>query len=273
MKIERLTLREIGMRLKAPCETSFGVTQVRRILLVEAMCDGVSGWGKITALESSSYNSETTDTAWHVVSDFISSTILGRDISHAADLPFLLAGIRGHKMAKGGVEDALWDAEARLKGVPLWKLLGGTRQEIACGVSLGIRENPQSQVRRVEAELSSGYQRIKLKIKPGKDIDFVAEVRKEFPTILLSVDANSAYELQDAAHLQKLDSFDLLMTEQPLAWDDIFSHCFSLKFVRRRVWLSASITAAMLKRPLHSRPAELSTSSWAAWEGMPKRAR
>ena len=224
MKIERLTLREIGMRLKAPFETSFGVTQVRRILLVEATCDGVSGWGEITALESPSFNSETTDTAWHVVSDFISSAILGQDIPHAADLPPLLAGIRGHKMAKAGVEGALWDAEARLNGVPLWEMLGGTRQEIACGVSLGIRENPQSLVGRVAAELSSGYQRIKLKIKPGKDIDFVAAVRKEFPNILLSVDANSAYMLEDAAHLQKLDSFDLLMIEQPLAWDDIFSH-------------------------------------------------
>ena len=132
MKIERLTLREIRMSLKAPFETSFGVTQVRRILLVEAICDGVSGWGEITALESPSYNPETTGTAWHVVSDFISTAILGQDISHAADLPLLLTGIRGHNMAKAGVEGALWDAEARLKGVPLWKLLGGTRQEIAC---------------------------------------------------------------------------------------------------------------------------------------------
>src|SRR5215467_8955797 len=241
MKIERLTLREIGMRLKAPFETSFGVTQVRRILLVEATCDGVSGWGEITALESPSFNSETTDTAWHVVSDFISSAILGQDIPHAADLPLLLAGIRGHKMAKAGVEGALWDAEARLNGVPLWEMLGGTRQEIACGVSLGIRENPQSLVGRVAAELSSGYQRIKLKIKPGKDIDFVAAVRKEFPSILLSVDANSAYMLEDAAHLQRLDSFGLLMIEQPLAWDDIYSHALLQSQLRTALCLDECI--------------------------------
>jgi len=241
MKIERLTLREIRMSLKAPFETSFGVTQVRRILLVEAICDGVSGWGEITALESPSYNPETTGTAWHVVSDFISTAILGQDISHAADLPLLLTGIRGHNMAKAGVEGALWDAEARLKGVPLWKLLGGTRQEIACGVSLGIRENPPSLVSRVAAELSSGYQRIKLKIKPGKDIDFVAAVRNEFPHILLSVDANSAYLLEDAARLQRLDSFGLLMIEQPLAWDDIYSHALLQSQLRTALCLDECI--------------------------------
>ena len=241
MKIERLTLREIRISLKAPFETSFGVTQVRRILLVEATCDGVNGWGEITALESPSYNPETTDTAWHVVSDFISTAIVGRDISHAADLPLLLIGIRGHNMAKAGVECALWDAEAQLKGVPLWKLLGGTRQEIVCGVSLGIRENPPSLVSRVAAELASGYQRIKLKIKPGRDIDFVAAVRKEFPNILLSVDANSAYLLEDAAHLQRLDSFDLLMMEQPLAWDDIFSHSLLQSQLRTALCLDECI--------------------------------
>lgn len=224
MKVERLTLREIRMRLKAPFETSFGVTQERRVLLVEVICDGIGGWGEITALESPSYNSETTDTAWHIVSDFISPLIVGRDVSAAGDVAEILAGIRGHNMAKGGVECALWDAEAKLKKVPLWKLLGGTRQEIVCGVSLGIRENADSLVARVAAELSSGYQRIKLKIKPGKDIDFVAAVRKYFPDILLSVDANSAYTLDDVAHLQELDHFSLLMIEQPLAWDDIFSH-------------------------------------------------
>lgn len=224
MKVERLTLRELRMRLKAPFETSFGVTEERRVLLVEVICDGVSGWGEITAMSTPSYNPETTDTAWHVVSDFIAPLVVGRDLSAAAELTDLLAGIRGHNMAKGGVECAFWDAEARLRKIPLSKLLGGTRQEIACGVSLGIRETPEALVRKVEQELAAGYQRIKLKIKPGKDIDFVAIVRKQFPDILLSTDANSAYRLEDAAHLQVLDAFGLLMIEQPLAWDDIFSH-------------------------------------------------
>jgi O-succinylbenzoate synthase len=127
-------------------------------------------------------------------------------------------------MAKSGVENALWDAEAHHKGVPLSKLLGGTLDEIASGVSLGIRESPQALVKKVEEELQSGYRRIKLKIKPGKDIEYVAAVRKEFPGILLSVDANSAYRLEDAANLRQLDQFKLLMIEQPLNWDDIYAH-------------------------------------------------
>jgi O-succinylbenzoate synthase len=224
MKIESITLREVQMRLKAPFETSFGVSLHRRIILVEVIADGLSGWGEVTASETPGYNSETTDTAWHVISDFVAPALIGKTITGASDCPELLAAIRGHEMAKSGVENALWDAEANLKGIPLSKLLGGTLEEIASGVSLGIRENPQSLVRRVEEELRSGYQRIKLKIKPGKDIEYVAAVRKEFPNILLSVDANSAYRLEDAAHLRQLDQYNLLMMEQPLNWDDIYAH-------------------------------------------------
>src|SRR6266699_3950819 len=164
MKIESITLREIRMRLKAPFETSFGVTQDRRILLVEVIADGVSGWGEVTTIETPSYNSETTDTAWHIVSDFIAPLLSGRTLGSAADVPQLLGGIRGHHMAKAGVENALWDIEAQQQELPLWKLVGGTRQEISCGVSLGIRENPASLVAKVEQELASGHQRIKLKI-------------------------------------------------------------------------------------------------------------
>jgi O-succinylbenzoate synthase len=224
MRIEQITLREIRMRLKAPFETSFGVTQDRRILLVEIMADGLHGWGEVTALETPSYNSETTDTAWHVISDFIAPVVVGLSFAGAADYPEAIRGIRGHSMAKAGVENALWDIEAQQKGVPLWKLLGGTREEITCGVSLGIREDPQALVRRVGEELRCGYQRIKVKIKPGKDRNFIAAVREEFPTILLSVDANSAYRMEDAAHLRSFDQFGLLMIEQPLEWDDIYSH-------------------------------------------------
>jgi o-succinylbenzoate synthase len=224
MKIESIALREIHMKLKAPFETSFGTVQNRRILLVEVVADGASGWGEVTAAETPAYNAETTDTAWHVISDFIAPSVVGKSVAEASELPPLMARIRGHEMAKSGVENALWDAAAQLQGVPLHKLLGGTMPEIACGVSLGIRENPQSLVARVEEELRSGYQRIKLKIKPGKDYEFVAAVRKEFPDIRLSVDANSAYSLDDAAHLKKLDEFGLLMIEQPLDWDDIHIH-------------------------------------------------
>jgi O-succinylbenzoate synthase len=224
MTIEKIVLREIRMRLRAPFETSFGVTQDRRILLLEVVVDGISGWGEVTTIESPSYNSETTDTAWHVISEFIVPRLIGRSLTRAAEAAPVLAAIRGHQMAKAGVENALWDAEAQLKGVPLATLLGGTLKEIACGVSLGIRETPEALVRKVAEELRCGYQRIKLKIKPGKDVSFVAAVRKEFPHIRLSVDANSAYELKDVEHLKKLDAFGLLMIEQPLQWDDIHSH-------------------------------------------------
>jgi O-succinylbenzoate synthase len=244
MKIEAITLREIRMRLKAPFETSFGVTQDRRILLVEATLDGALGWGEVTTTESPSYNSETTDTAWHIISDFIAPQLIGRSISAASDCSVLLAGIRGNEMAKAGVENALWAAEALLKDVPLATLIGGTLNEIACGVSLGIREDPWSLVKKVDEELQCGYRRIKLKIKPGKDLEFVSAVRKQFPGILLSVDANSAYRLEDTSHLRKLDEFRLLMIEQPLFWDDIYSHAKLQSEIQTAICLDESIKNA-----------------------------
>lgn len=212
------------MRLKAPFETSFGVTQDRRILLVEAICEATSGWGEVTTVEAPSYNAETTDTAWLIISEFIAPLLVGAELATAADVPRRLAAIRGHHMAKAGVENALWDIEAQQSAMPLAKLLGGTLPEIACGVSLGIQETPNALVKKVEQELKSGYQRIKLKIKPGKDLEFIAAVRKQFPDVLLSVDANSAYRLSDADNLKRFDDFALLMIEQPLDWDDIYSH-------------------------------------------------
>src|SRR5579859_4832153 len=185
MKIESITLREVQMALKAPFETSFGVSHHRRILLVEVVADGATGWGEVTASETPGYNSETTDTAWHVIYDFIAPSLIGKNIAAASECGGMLAAIRGHEMAKSGVENALWDAEAKLKKVPLSKLIGGTLREIACGVSLGIRESPAALVKKVEEEVGCGYQRIKLKIKPGKDVEFVGAVRQKFPEIRL----------------------------------------------------------------------------------------
>src|SRR5437660_6189351 len=147
-------------------------------------------------------------------------------------------------MANAGVENAVWAAEAQLRNIPLSKLIGGTLQEIPCGVSLGIRETPESLTRKVEEELKNGYQRIKLKIKPGRDFNFVAAVRKEFPDILLSVDANSAYDLKDASHLKELDQFNLLMMEQPLQWDDIHSHAKLQSQIRTSICLDECINNA-----------------------------
>lgn len=244
MKIDMITLRELRMRLKTPFETSFGITEERRILLIEVAADGVSGWGEITSLESPLFNAETTDTAWHVISDYLAPMLIGKDVMSASVLPALFAGFRGHEMAKAGLENAIWDAEAQLKGVPLHVLLGGTRDVIACGVSLGIRPTPRELVAKVEEELDSGYQRIKLKIKHGKDLEFVAAVRNQFPDIVLSVDANSAYELTDAAHLQKLDAFGLLMIEQPLQWDEIHNHAKLQALITTPICLDECITNA-----------------------------
>jgi O-succinylbenzoate synthase len=224
MRIDSITLREIRMRLKEPFRTSFGVVQDRRIILVEITADGVIGWGEVTALEGPYFNPEATETAWTILSDFAIPLVVGKTIPNAANLPKLLGNIRGHEMAKAGLENALWDAESHQQGIPLWKLLKGTREDIPCGVSLGIRETPLALVQKVREELQSGYQRIKLKISPCKDIEFVAAVRREFPDIMLSVDGNSAYSLKSLSHLQKLDEFKLLMIEQPLGWDDIYSH-------------------------------------------------
>src|SRR5262245_27715499 len=241
MKIETIVLREIHLRLKSPFETSFGTVQNRRILLVEVVAEGVSGWGEVTAGETPGYNAETTDTAWHMIAGFIGPTLCGRTLARASDFPELVANIRGQEMAKSGVENALWDAEAKLAGIPLARLLGGARQEINCGVSLGIRENPQSLLARVKQELAEGYQRIKLKIKPGKDYDFVKAVRREFPEILLSVDANSAYRPEDAEHLARFEEFDLLMMEQPLYWDDIYAHARLQKRLQLAICLDECI--------------------------------
>jgi o-succinylbenzoate synthase len=244
MKIEKVILREIHMRLKSPFETSFGVTHDRRIILVEAISEGMTGWGEVTVGENPHFNPETTETAWHVINDFILPELIGKSIRTASDIPTLIAAIRGHQMAKAGVENAFWDIEAQQKNLPLWKLRGGTQMEIACGVSLGIRESPEALVRKIEEELRSGYQRIKLKIKPGKDLEYVSAARKKFPDIKLSVDANSAYTLADVEHLKQLDRFNLLMMEQPLAWDDIYSHAKLQAQIKTAICLDECINNA-----------------------------
>ena len=224
MKLEAFTLRELRMELLHPFETSFGVTKQRRILLVEVRADGLSGWGEVTAGEDPGFSPETTETAWHIIRDHIAPLLLGKILATAAEVPARLARIRGHEMAKAGVENALWDIEAQQKNQPLWKLLGGVHEEIACGVSIGIQKSLDALLAKIEIELAAGYQRIKIKIKPGWDVEVARTVRQRFPGIKLMVDANSAYRLEDAPHLKRLDDFYLMMIEQPLAWDEIYEH-------------------------------------------------
>ena len=224
MKVQRITLREIRMPLVTPFETSFGRLTNRRMLIVEADVDGVSGWGESVAGEGPFYAPETVETAWHILRDFIWPILKDRELDSASEVWDLLSPIRGHHMAKGAIESAVWDAEARQKDLPLWKLLGGMRNEIPCGVSIGIKETLDDLVLSVERELDAGYQRIKIKIKPGMDIEPVEQLRQRFPRIRLMVDANSAYRLEDAPHLKRLDAYHLMMIEQPLGWDDLYSH-------------------------------------------------
>src|ERR1700722_14992660 len=224
MRLRSVKLREIHMPLVTPFETSFGRTTLRRILLVEADVDDVTGWGESDAGEGPFYAPETVETAWHILRDFLWPALRGREIASAAEVWGLLAAIRGHNMAKAGLEAAIWDAEAKLKGLPLWKLIGGAREEIPCGVSIGIKETLEELVATVERELTAGYQRIKIKIKPGSGIGPVERLRLQFPRIRLMVDANSAYRLEDWPHLKRLEAYYLMMIEQPLGWDDIFSH-------------------------------------------------
>jgi O-succinylbenzoate synthase len=193
-------------------------------LLVEVTVDGVTGWGECVAGEAPNFSPETTETAWHILRDHLWPLSKGKRFASAADIWELLAPVRGHQMAKGALEAAVWDAEAKQRGVPLWRLLGGQREEIACGVSVGIKDSVDELVSAVRKELADGYQRIKIKIKPGQDIEQVRRLRQEFPGIKLMVDANSAYRLEDWPVLKQLDSLYLIMIEQPLGWDDLYGH-------------------------------------------------
>jgi O-succinylbenzoate synthase len=224
MKLRKITLREIHLPLIAPFETSFGQTSLRRILLVEADADGVAGWGESTAGEDPYYSYETVETAWHIIRDFLWPMLKGKEFASASKVWDLVAQVRGHNMAKGGLETAIWDAEAKQKNLPLAKLLGGVREEIPCGVSVGIQPTIEGLIAKVEKELAAGYQRIKIKIKPGMDVEPARALRERFPRIRLMVDANSAYRLENAPLLKQLDAFYLIMIEQPLGWNDIYSH-------------------------------------------------
>jgi O-succinylbenzoate synthase len=241
MNLECIALRELRMKLKAPFETSFGTTLERRVLLVEVRADGLTGWAEITTQEEPFYNAETTETAWHIFSDFIVPMTLGKTVEHASEALGLMRGIRGNEMARAGLENALWDIEAQEQGIPLSRLLGGTRAEIASGVSLGIQADTEVLIRNIEKELAAGYQRIKLKIKPGMDVEVVRKVRARFPGTLLMVDANSAYRPADASLLQQLDEFNLMMIEQPLNWDDIYLHAQLQRQVKTPICLDECI--------------------------------
>jgi o-succinylbenzoate synthase len=226
MKIERLTLHHVKMPLVHFFQTSFGRTYERDMILVEATAQGVTGWGEITCGENPFYNEEWTVSAWSIAKDYVAPRLIGYELGSAADVCARSAHIRGHFMARGGVEAAVWDLEARLKGLSLAQHIGGggARTEIPCGVSIGIQDNVDQLLEKIETEVNAGYQRIKMKIAPGWDVDVIRRVRERFPSIKLMADANSAYTLADINHLKQLDEFHLMMIEQPLAHDEIIDH-------------------------------------------------
>ena len=223
--IDRIVLREIRMPLLHFFETSFGRTYERSMVLVEVISSGVSGWGEVTAGEHPFYNEEWTESAWLILRDYAGPRVLGHPFQNAAEVGARTSHIRGHNMARGGIEVAAWDLEARQAGQSLYRHIGGgARREIPCGVSIGIQDSVKQLLEKIALELAAGYQRIKMKIKPGWDVDVIRQVRAEFPDILLMADANSAYTLDDIAKLKQLDQFHLMMIEQPLAHDEIIDH-------------------------------------------------
>jgi O-succinylbenzoate synthase len=224
MKIEAIHLREIAMPLAYPFETSFGVTTGRRILLVELESEGLTAWGECVAGEHPYFSDEMIDTAWIITEIELAPRLLRQDLKAGSECPALFEQVRGHRMAKAALENAVWELDATRQGVALSKLLGGTRETIHCGVSIGIQPTPEQLMDKIATEVAAGYQRIKLKCKPGWDTLIFEAVRKRWPDILLSCDANSAYSLADAGHIATWDQFKLLMIEQPLWYDDFFFH-------------------------------------------------
>ena len=244
LQLERIELREIEMPLKAAFETSFGVTTRRRVLIIQVFDrDGASGFGECTAMERPFYNPETVDSAWSVIKEFVGPILSSASISGSNDVAEALAAIQGNRMAIGAVETAIWDLEAKILKDQLWRHLGGTQDEIRCGVSIGLQKSPELLLEKVAREIESGYQRIKIKIKPGRDVELVKAVRQTFPEVVLSVDANSAYRLdKDTDTLLELDRYDLLMIEQPLEAGDLVDHAKLQRQLKTPICLDESIT-------------------------------
>jgi len=241
MKIEGVDVRLIRLPLIEPFETSFGKIDSRLIFLVCLEAEGLTGWGEVVAEEEPLYSYETVTTALHVIRDFLGPALLTEPIHGIDDLVKRLSPFRGHNMAKAGLELAYMDLLAQASKQSLSALIGGELKRVAVGVSLGIQPTISRLLERVEKYLRLGYQRIKLKIKPGWDLDVVDEVRRKYPHILLSVDANAAYTFSDADHLKMLDDFNLLMIEQPLQYDDLMDHARLQEMMKTSLCLDESI--------------------------------
>lgn len=241
MKIERVELHHISQRLVHPFRTSFGVELDRPCILVAVYSEGLVGWGECVAHSDPGYSYETVETAWHVLRDFLVPAVLGRDITAPADVVNSYRRVRGHPMAKAALENAVWDLLARAQGVPLSRLLGGQRERVEVGVSIGIQPTLEALLARVDHFVAQGYGRIKLKIEPGWELEPLTQVRKRYPDIRLMADANSAFSLDHAGLFQQMDDLNLLMIEQPLHYDDIADHAKLQARLKTPICLDESI--------------------------------
>jgi len=241
VRLQSFHLRELRLPLREVFEISSGARQARRILLLTVRAEGAEGWGECVAAEDPGYSYETTDTAWHVLTDFLLPRLVGHEVEGPEEILHPVAWVRGHRMARAAVEMAAWDLQAKLIGVPLWELLGGRGEPVRVGVSVGLQQGDDILLRKVEGFLDEGYARIKLKIKPGRDVEMVRKVREHFPDALLMADANSAYTLADAPIFGELDDLDLLMIEQPLGHEDLLDHAALQARIRTPICLDESI--------------------------------
>ena len=241
LRIETADLWRISMRLKGSFETSFGVELDREAIVIRLLADTLEGWGECVAGAYPGYSYETARTAWHVLGDFLLPAVLGASLSGAAELPSRVQRIRGHPLAKAGLEMALWDLFGQSQGKPLSQLLGGVRDRVEVGVSVGIQRDAPALLGAVHAYLDQGYRRIKIKIRPGADLDRVQALREAFPILPLQVDANSAYELKDVGIFEAMDDLNLLLIEQPLAEDDILDHVRLQALLKTRLCLDETI--------------------------------
>lgn len=242
MIIKEINIRKMKMTMKHPFTTSFGTFQEKEFLLLEAKDElGNTGWGESVAFHSPWYNEETLETNLHMIKDFLIPLVLGKEIGHPDEINELFAAIRKNNMAKSTVEGAIWDLYAKRNKLTLAQALGGKQEKIEVGISIGIQENVADLVATVGGFIEEGYKRIKVKIKPGYDVDVIRELRKNFPDVPLMADANSAYTLEDVELLKQLDAFNLTMIEQPLASDDIIDHATLQKQLQTPICLDESI--------------------------------
>jgi len=251
IRIEHIELRQISMPLVAPFETSFGVETEREGLIVALRGGGLTGWGEVVASREPGYSAETAKTEWHILHDFIIPGVLGKSFAEVESLEKTYGGVRGHNMAKAGVQAALYDLLAKAQGISLQKMLGGKGKKVKVGVSVGIQPTTEALVERVQAYIADGYPRIKIKIKPGRDAAEARALRQAFPDILLQVDANSAYTLEDAGRIKEMDDLNLLLIEQPLSEDDIFDHAKLQPQLKTAICLDESILSARHARWAH----------------------